>query len=352
MRLANYFYDVATDKESGCIAVFVKIGLFITSIAYGVIIRALIFLQSLWRHQLGCKVISVGNITWGGTGKTPLVESIARYLKQRGRKVAILSRGYKRKTVDCRLSTVDYKNVGDEPAMLMNNLEDVPVIVDANRIRSAKKAIKEYAADTVLLDDGFQQWKIKKDLEIVAIDAVCPFGNRHMIPRGILREPLSSLKRADMFVFTKTNLNPDIQKAKDFLHSLNPQAAIFESIHKPKGFYDITKLQELLSLDLLQGKIVTSLCALAAPDSFEGLIKELGASVGLSFRFSDHYAYQKNDIDEVIRQSKDKGITIIVTTEKDAVRIPREAIASDVSVLALKIELTITGNEEEFYNRI
>ena len=275
MNLRNYFYSLAIDKKNGFMAGCIKFFLFILSLFYCLVVRILIFYQSLKSHRLNCKVVSVGNITLGGTGKTPLVESIARYLRQKGCKIAILTRGYKGKIArDQRRGTKDGERktkseiIGDEAAMLFKNLGDVPVIVDADRIRAANKAIRDYKVDKVILDDGFQQWRIRKDLEIVAIDAVNPFGNRHMLPRGILREPLSSLKRADIFVLTKVNFSPDVRKTEDILRSINPRAVIFKSIHKPKGFYDITRPQELLPVDLLRGKRVTSLCAIAGPDAF------------------------------------------------------------------------------------
>ena len=342
----------------------IKFFLFVLSLFYGLGLRILILFYSLKVYRLNCKVISVGNITWGGTGKTPLVEAIARYLKQEGHKVAILSRGYKR-------NVTSHQTMGDEPYMLWKNLKDVPVIVDENRIRAANRALRDYGVDGVILDDGFQQWRIKKDLEIVAIDANNPFGNRHLLPRGILREPLACLRRADVFVLTKTNLMPDTKGLRNFLTAINPGAGIFESIHRPLGFYRVDQPAELLDPDLFKGKSVTLISAIADPDSFEDLIIGLGLNIGLSFRFPDHHVYSDADFEDIVKKSQERNIDAIVTTEKDSQRLtPLETtkhlnnktksltgltskeFSAPTKIFVLKIELKLCRDEKEFFNRI
>jgi tetraacyldisaccharide 4'-kinase len=212
----------------------------------------------------------------------------------------------------------------------------------------------------VILDDGFQQWKLDKDLNIVAIDATEPFGNCRLIPRGILREPLSSLRRADIFVLTKTNLNPDITDIKSFLNSINPGAAVMESIHRPIGFYRIGKADELLGPDILKAKTVSLVSAIGDPDSFENLIRSLGIDIGLTFVFTDHHPYSVKDLENIIKESQKKDIDTIVTTEKDAVRLSQLSAVpawpagrdSQLSVLVLRIEIKITKDEQEFHNRL
>jgi len=351
--MRKFLYNLATDKYKGLIPGLFKAFLSFLSLIYNLVVRGLIFFYQLNPCRLNCKVISVGNITLGGTGKTSLVVFIARYLKKEGRKVVILSRGYKKPDGAGKAEKNEFKILGDEPCMLKNALKDIPVLVDPDRIRSSKLAIHNYGADTVLLDDGFQQWKIKKDLEIVTIDLSNPFGNQHLLPRGILREPLSSLKRADIFVLTKTNLNPDIQDIKDFLSSINPHALIVESIHHPLGFYELNKKDELLGIEVLRGKTVSLLCGIGDPYSFENLMISLGINIGLSFVFPDHHPYSKKDLENIARESKKKNIDIIVTTEKDAVRIPQLLSCNfQQAIFALRIELKITKNEQEFYNRL
>ncbi len=352
-NMQEYLYNLATDKYEGGLATILKAVLFILSLVYGLIVRILIFLSGILPYRLNCKVISIGNITLGGTGKTSLVEFICRALKEKGHKVAILSRGYKRKSARAQgLKNPSYETMGDEPYMLSKSLGDVPILVDANRVRAARQAIHNYQADTVILDDGFQQWRIIKDLEIVTIDAAHPFGNRHLIPRGILREPLSSLKRADIFILTKTNLNPDIPKIKDFLNRINPAAEIFECIHKPAGFYKIGKPNELLNTEILQKKTVTLFSGIGDPWSFENLIKILNIQVGLSFRFRDHHNYAKKDLERIVRASKEKNINTIITTEKDAARLGAiDYTLYAIQILVLRIKLEIK-NEQEFHHRL
>ncbi|PIP20082.1 MAG: tetraacyldisaccharide 4'-kinase [Candidatus Omnitrophica bacterium CG23_combo_of_CG06-09_8_20_14_all_40_11] len=351
--MLSYIYNLATDRHKGLVAGVVKSFLYFLSLIYGLGVRVSIFIYRLKPYHLNCKVISVGNITLGGTGKTTLVLFIAQYLKQKGHKVAILSRGYKRKITNYQLPITNYETMGDEPYMLKMNLGDVPVVVDTDRIRAAKLAIRDYGADTVILDDGLQQWRIKKDLDIVTIDATRPFGNRKLIPRGILREPLSSLKRADVFVLTKTNLSPTGHKIKDFLGRINPKALQIESIHSPLGFCRLDKPGELLDINILPGKTVTLFSAIGDPDSFEGIIRSLGIKIGLSFRFRDHHNYTQEELDNIIQKSKDRNIDTLVTTEKDAARLYELRVTSyELRVLFLRIELKIIKDEQEFYNRL
>ncbi|MBI5145544.1 MAG: tetraacyldisaccharide 4'-kinase [Candidatus Omnitrophica bacterium] len=352
--MRDYFYNLVTDKKRGFLPNLLKGLLFIFSLIYGLIVRALILLYRLRPCGLSCRVVSVGNITWGGTGKTTVVEYIARYLKQEGQKVAILSRGYKRKVTKSPSHQVtNEETMGDEPLMLSQKLADIPVIVDSNRIRAAKKAIKDYSVDTVILDDGFQQWRIKKDLEIVCIDSTDPFGNSRLIPRGILREPLSALARADLFILTKTNLNPDTQDLKDFLAQKNASSLIIESRHEPLGFYQINQPDKLLSTDILKEGPVTLFCGIADPDSFENLILSRGIKIGLSFRFSDHHNYSQDDLEKIIQDSRAKNIGTIVTTEKDAFRLRQLGLAeSGLPIFVLRIALKITKDEQTLHQRL
>lgn len=336
-------YNLATDKYRGFFPAVLKSLLFILSLIYGAVVRILIFFSRLFSRKLTVNVISVGNITLGGTGKTALVEYICRFLKTQGKRIVVLTRGYARKPED----------LGDEPYMLSKKLCDVPVIVDADRARGAKRAVASLGADTVILDDGFQQWKIKKDLEIVAIDATNPFGNRNMIPRGVLREPLSSLKRADVFVLTKVNLSKDAEAISAFLAGLNPRALIAESIHKPQGFYNLFDPNESSDICSLEGKTVTLFSGIGDPASFENLIKILGLKIGLSFRYLDHYDYKEEDFKRIIRDSRDKGIDTIVTTEKDAARIRDKLFPKiDIRFLVLRVALVITKGQEKFRDRL
>jgi len=343
-KLKDYFYNLATDKNQGLLAALLKFFLFLASLCYGAMIRSLIFIYQLKPAELPCKVISVGNITLGGTGKTSLVELISRYLQGNGHKVAVLSRGYK------KLS----RQMGDEPLMLSKRLEDIPVIVDANRVRGAKRAVEEYGVDTVVLDDGLQQWRIKKDLEVVTISATQGFGNRHMLPRGILRQPLSTLKDAHIFVLTKTNLSEAVNNLKNSLAKINPAAPLIESVHEALGFYDINAPDNTLKLSCLKGKRAALLSGIGDPDSFAKLIVSLGIDIGLDLRFDDHHYYSEEDLAQITARCAGEDLGIIVTTEKDAARLSDTELSllQGYQVLVLRVALKIIKNEEQFFTRL
>jgi tetraacyldisaccharide 4'-kinase len=243
--------------------------------------------------------------------------------------------------------------MGDEPYMLRENLKDVPVVVNADRKRGICIAINEYSADTVIMDDGFQQWGIKKNLDIVTIDALNPFGNQHILPRGMLRQPLSSLKNADVFILTRTDIVPDTFAIRDILGKINPAAIIIESAHKPVGFYPLGRKEDLADIGLLKGKTVTLVSGIANPDAFKGMIINLGINIGASFDFPDHYSYSRKDWDNIMRQAKEKNTDSIIITEKDAVRLSAFSVTSyPLTIFVLRIEISITKNEEKLHNRL
>jgi len=225
------------------------------------------------------------------------------------------------------------------------------VVVNKDRIKAARQAIKDFGADTVILDDGMQQWRIKKDLEVIAIDATQPFGNRHLIPRGILRQPLSALKRADVFVLTKTNLTSNTGKLKEFLNSLSPRALVIESAHTPVGLFNL-KTEEPLSSEALSGKAVGLFSGIADPDSFERLVSGLGINIAFFLRFSDHHHYNQRDWEGIMRSCRDSNTDTLLTTEKDASRLSGfSAERYGLRVLFLRITLKVT-DEQGLYNRI
>lgn len=328
--------------------------LFSLSLIYGILVRVLIFIYGIRPHRLGCKVVSVGNITLGGTGKTSLVELIAGYLSEQGHRVAVLSRGYKRKNAFfCGAGNDDCAVMGDEPCMLKNNLKNVPVLVDTDRVRAANLAICGYAADTVILDDGLQQWRIKKDLEIVVVDAVNPLGNRKLLPRGILRQPVFTLKKADVFILTKTDLGPDIKRIKHYLKGINPLAEVFESVHRAAGFYKLGEGHNMFDAHMLEGRTVTAFSGIGDPDYFENTLSKLGVNIGLSFKFPDHHNYSQKDLSRIIAESAGKNIGAIVTTQKDAARLnARDLYTRGIPIFVLRVKLAIIKDEERFYCRL
>ncbi|MFH1190658.1 MAG: tetraacyldisaccharide 4'-kinase [Candidatus Omnitrophota bacterium] len=342
----EYLYGLVTGKVKGPLGVFLRGCLFILSLVYGLGVVILAGCYRIRPARFKAKVISVGNITLGGTGKTTLVEYLASKLSLAGNKVAVLSRGYKR---DFRRSGA--QGMGDEPAMLAQKLLLVRVVVDKNRLKAAQKAIRDYAADTLILDDGLQQWKIFKDLEIVTIDAQNPFGNYRLLPAGFLREPLFALKRADIFVLTQVSARQDLSALTIRLKQLNSRALIVESRHEPVGVSRLDQADELLDPGFLKGKPVAIFSGIGNPEGFQNCVCGLGIKVVKSFRFADHYDYTQADILRIVKEAKESNLEAIITTCKDAVKI-KELGFKGTGILVLEIKLSITKNEAEFNRRL
>lgn len=322
-----------------------------------------------WRpqHHLGTQVIAVGNITVGGTGKTPVVELLARSLCDEGRRVAILSRGYKSKKLDRpqkwqskrgnsiaadRMPKVvstgsalllDSKYAGDEPFMLARNLDGVAVVVDKNRVKSGLFAVGELDADTLLLDDGMQYLDLAHSIDIVLIDSGSPFGTEALLPRGTLREPPKNLRRASYVLITKCNGTPN-EALISRIRKYNKTAEIMECTHGPIHLENVFT-RERLPLEFLKDKWVGAISAIAVPEAFEGSLERLGARVEIRRRFSDHYRFSRKEVEKFMQRCVERDMELIVTTEKDAVRFPRPG-SIDVPVYFLRIEVEILKGRE------
>jgi len=331
--------------------------------------RHLLYAKGLFRHHtLGCQVISVGNLTVGGTGKTPVVEVFARELQREGRKVAILSRGYKktepsfarrmtdyiffagllrppRVVSDGQKLLLDSAMSGDEPYMLASNLPDVCVLVDKDRVKSGRYAINKLGCDTLILDDGFQYLSLRPRVQVVLVDRTNPFGNEHVLPRGILREPIKNIKRADFVFITKSD-RPDNDELKARLRSLNPRAEIIECRHSPKSLVDVAG-RGRRELDWLKGKRIAALSGIAAPAGFERELQRLGAKLVARFRYADHHRYGQQEVIDIINRSRQLGAHAIVTTEKDAVRFPK-IDRCDVRIYFLRVDIEIVSGYSDF----
>ena len=330
--------------------------------------RFLYTVRILRDSTLGVQVIAVGNLTVGGTGKTPVVEKFARELKNQGRTVAILSRGYRSKppplsrrlfdkvflredttpprvVSDGRSLLLDSETAGDEPYMLASNLKDVIVLVDKDRVKSGRYAIEKFNVDTLLLDDGFQYWKLAgKRTDVVLVDCQQPFGNEHLLPRGTLREPRSHLGRASVILITKSE--GDTAKLRENVTRLNPDASLIECIHSPLYFEDVFT-GERHGLDLVRGRKVASLSGIAQPDSFERSLGSVGAELVYSKRFADHHRFSQQEVLNVINRSKKRQAEAIITTQKDAVRFPK-LDRRDLPIYFMRVEIRIVRGAKDF----
>lgn len=328
-NLRRYFYSLMTDDAAarGLIAAVLKWFLYALSFVYASILAVTISLLRMGivkSYRPKCKVISVGNITLGGTGKTPLVIAIARHLRDSGKKVAILSRGYKGEKGS---------NTSDEIELFKKYLPDLPVFAGRERAASAREAESRFSPHVILLDDGFQHWKLKRDLDIVTINGKNPFGNGQLIPRGILREPKSSLCRADIIIVTKGGPIPDE------IRKINDKAEIFLSSYAAADTAGIN------------GKKVALACAIGDPSSFEDTVLLLGANIVRKFIFMDHHIYSASDVEKMISDTVTAGSDTIVTTEKDMVKLSRLVKGGEVRFTAVGIEMKI-DNEEKFFGRL
>ncbi|MBT9138316.1 tetraacyldisaccharide 4'-kinase [candidate division NPL-UPA2 bacterium Unc8] len=348
-------------NKTGISGYFLNIILTVLSQLYRVVIFfiALFYRRDiLRRRKLPCYVISVGNITAGGTGKTPAVAMIAGLLKERGRKVAILSRGYKRihsrwSIVHSKIGVVsdgaktlmDVKESGDEPYLLSRKLPGIAVLVGGDRRLTGSYAITNFRTDTIVLDDGFQYLRLHRDLDIVIIDSAAPFGNGRLLPRGRLREPLRSLRRGKIFLLTRVDQADNIDNLIKRLGEINPHAKIVQTIHFPEHLIDIrTGSREEIAV--LSGKKILALSSIGSPESFEKTLIGLGAVLVKKLRFPDHHWYVENELREIKKKAIEKRAEFIVTTEKDAVRIALTEEEPSIDFFCMVIKLKIIKGEK------
>jgi tetraacyldisaccharide 4'-kinase len=319
--------------------------------------RRLIYKSYLKKpKKLPAKVISIGNLTLGGTGKTPAVIAIAEEAKRRGFKPCILTRGYKGKASGpCFVSKGGFplltvKEAGDEPYLMAERLRDVPIVMGKNRYKSGIFAIENLYSKApssellFILDDGFQHWSLHRDIDVLLIDATNPFGNGKLFPEGILREPLKAMRRAHIVVMTKADMIcNELMKAINLkIKEHNPDAILYISFHKPIAFVNTSG--EIKNLDSLKYTPVYAFAGIANPQHFKVLLSSIGADVVRFKSFRDHHPYKQQDINKI---KKDASGLKIITTEKDLVRLKGLRLPEDIS--ALRIEFSIG---EEFYNTL
>ena len=349
-NLKLYLLSIMKGERKALDARIVGAILSLCAVLYGVIVRCVSFFYKAGifpSKKVPPKVISVGNITLGGTGKTPFTIMLAERIKQMGKKTAVLIRGYGE----------------DESHLLAARLGGIPVLVGADRYKSAKRAVNEFQSNSIILDDGFQHRRLKRDLNIVLVDTTSPFGNMRLFPAGILREPLERLKDADLCVLTKADMKPKNKPAiYEALKKIKSDIVIAESLYKPSGLKKLSG--DVIPTAYIKGKRVALLAAIANPEYFEWMLKNLGAEIGRTFYYVDHHIYTNKDLDSVIEKCAREGINIVITTEKDIMRsnangqqglpdlIRKRAEAERVEFFSLMIDCTVTKNEEGVIARL
>ena len=344
--------------------------LFMASLVYGGIVKLREFCYKagiIKSKRLPCTIISIGNITVGGTGKTPMTIKVAQIIRNLGYKVAIISRGYKggaEKTggivSNGHTILMEPDKAGDEPFMMASKLKDIPVVVGQNRFEAGCLTIQEFNPDVIVLDDAFQHLNQKRDIDIVLLDCGHPFGNNYLLPRGILREPISALKRGDTFVLTRSDSAPDYirQVTVDKIKNLAPGKPVFRSFYVPDLYKPINNKNSMSGIELqnfdsglLHGRRVVAFSGLAGNNDFRRTVENLKCDLIDFFEFPDHHKYTKTDLQTIMQSSINAQAEFILTTEKDYVRISGET-SWPVELVVVGIELSLGDDESAFIDFI
>ena len=328
------FRELVSSKRRGVSASIARGGLFVLSLLYAVVarLRNLTFdLGMRTIHRVGIPVICVGNLTTGGTGKTPVVAWLANWFRVRGVRVAIVSRGYR--ALDA--------TANDERLLLEQLCPDVPHVQDPDRVAAARRAVDEYGAELLILDDGFQHRRLHRDLDIVLIDCLNPFGFEHLLPRGLLREPVSALRRAQIIVITRTD-QADSRPVKQVVRRFTSNGT-----HHICSVFRPLRLRHrngtTSSLDDLVGQRISAFCGIGNPDGFRRTLNALGLQPVTFQAYPDHHHYCADDLAEFAQDAKRKEIDAFVTTHKDLVKLVDGTIDSP-EILAIEIEMEFVGD--------
>jgi tetraacyldisaccharide 4'-kinase len=369
--MKDYLYKVITDQVEGFPVVIIRFFLFILSQIYSLLIKIQNYCYSqgfLKPASVDVFVISVGNITWGGTGKTSFIQLLVEHILAKGKTPTILIRGYKKapacpagrqnpKLLPVRQagktqSPDNYQLMGDEAYLLKEKFPAVTVLVGRDRVASARKAVGAFNCDYLLLDDGFQHRRLGRNLDIVLIDCLNPFGNGYLIPRGILREPIQNLERANIIVMTNCEFDKQSQKQLWFMiKNINDNALIVYVSYRFKGLYELgTKKAKLISE--ISGQRVGILASIGNFNSFKLAVdKFLEVKLEKEFNFPDHHEYSDMDLETVVNASKQANLNMIITTEKDAVRLKSKLDCfEDIELLVLEVRLEIIENSQKFFD--
>ena len=368
-NLQTYFIDLVHSKEVHGVFLHLLLAvLYVFSLIYRQLVNCKLAGYELGifrRKKLDCFVISLGNVTVGGTGKTPTAQRLARDIRDMGYRVVILNRGYRAKwhgdvgvVSDGKRLHMDAAEAGDEAYMLAKHLPNVPVLIGAERAITGQYAIDHFGAEVAILDDGYQHWQLARDMDILLVDAVNVFGNGYILPRGTLREPISHVRRADVCLLTK--VDQAAAGSRDYIRETvrkyNDHALIIESIHQPRCFIPLDEWYENIGsegIDVREmgGKRVVAVSAIGNPASFEQTLSDLGAVIIESLRYPDHHDYAEREMSDVLEQAEAKGAEAIVITEKDAVKIPPAVVRAKwpIPVYVICVEVTFQSGHAAFH---
>ncbi len=340
----SHFPRLISGEAHGFVPLVERLALRLAALPYGLAVRVRnLAYERGWirRAKASVPVVSVGNLTAGGTGKTPCVEYVARFYRNLNRRVAILSRGY---------GSAGGRN--DEALMLEENLPDVPHLQGSNRVELAQTAVEELESEILVLDDGFQHRRLERDLDLVLIDATQPWGYGHLLPRGLLREPIEGLRRADAVVLTRRDQSPPEQcdRLRRTISRLAPRVPLVETNHRPMELSNSDG--ETVELATLRQGPVAAFCGIGNPEAFRRSLVDLGARLEDFRIYADHHAYRREDVEELRRWAArlPNGSTI-VTTQKDLVKL-RLTHLEDRSLWFLRIRLSVEVGQDVLDERL
>ena len=363
-RIESVMYNV--EEKDSLFACFLSI---ISKGYSGIVkIRESLYKKGLFKSEkLPCIVISIGNITVGGTGKTPMTIYLAELMKDFGLKVVVVSRGYKGKAEKTggivsngKKMCMDAVDAGDEPCMIAARLKGVPVIIGQDRFMAGSVAVKQFNPDVIILDDAFQHLQIQRDINLVLLDNNLPFGNKHLLPRGILREPVSALKRGDAFVLTRADCTNN--GLPEELNKIACCIPVFRAFHVPylnsvvKCCTSVaklktvskTQLKDSQNLNILKNKKLFLFSGIAKNRDFYNSVYLIEKEIKGFLEFPDHYFYTNNDIKRIIQSAIESDADCIVTTEKDYMRIGSDTSwPLDLIVMGVKISF---GKDKEAFS--
>jgi tetraacyldisaccharide 4'-kinase len=328
------------------------------SLLYGLItgLRNKLFHLGLLKSvRLPCRVISVGNLSVGGTGKTPMVIQLAGMLRDRGYRPVVLSRGYggtsKNPVNVVSKGTqllMNQDEAGDEPVLIAKSATGIPVLTGPRRVLTGDWAIKNLNADVLILDDGFQHRHLSRDIDIVLLNAASPFGNGHLLPGGPLREPSSALKRADIIIAMGTY--DDVATPRPIMLSAGVHAPVFKCYYQPRNLLHGDR-ETAFPPELLKGKKICAFAGIGNPMAFEKTLAALGADVAVFIPFPDHHRYTEQDVRLINEKARQYRAEMIVTTEKDKVKLERFDVFHS-GIYALRIEMEFLSGREDFERRL
>jgi tetraacyldisaccharide 4'-kinase len=336
---ADDYLALIRGQKPGLTAQVQRVGLWLASMPYGwaVRLRNRLYDQHWMSSQrAGVPVVSIGNLTVGGTGKTPCVEYVARFYRQLDRRVAILSRGY---------GSAGGRN--DEARVLEENLPDVPHLQGADRVALARTAVEELESEILVLDDGFQHRRLARDLEVVLVDATNPWGYGYLLPRGLLREPPAGLGRASIVMLTRWDQVDETTRGRlrEVVQRLAPGVPVVETTHRPLDL--VNSEQQTASLERVSGQRIAAFCGLGNPEAFRRTLVALGASVEAFRTYPDHHAYTREDVEALRGWAGELAAgCLIVTTQKDLVKLRLTQLGGR-PLWALRIRLHIESGQEE-----